>query len=238
MIVSEYRLSTPAPLVEADLIKLTANLPSAPGVIAFYSVTGFEALKVVAWSGQGALSLDRGFLLESKKAVFFSLGAGLWVNTSFTYAEGVTEMAFNTTTAAPTTPTHRIAGTCKRHGVPFAGAVQVVSVFEQAHLGSATANPSTGDWVVDIALSGEVFVFVSMPYGAEFTPGADVAPGDTIHPPSPSGFVYEVTQAGTLGDMPATWPTSTPLTTGTAKLAPVAFLAPEIHGPIKPALIT
>jgi len=190
-------------------------------------------------TGRDYLALNKLAIEQPHKVLFMPHSApGVWFNDEFTYTEGVTELVLIQGASGTATPTHKVAGTCQRQGVPFAGEVQVVSVLEQAHLGSATANPSTGDWQVDIALAGAVFVFVSMPYGAAFAPDLVVNPGDTLHPPTPNGFIYQVTQAGTLGPAPSEWPTSTPLVSGTAKLEPTAYLAPEIHGPILPAPIT
>ncbi len=223
------------------LARLDTNVPpDLQGAFYFYAPTGVKREFAVAWgTGRPYLTMEPHLITTPHKVFFLPFnGPGVWFNDLFIYTEGLTELVLTQGSNNQPTPTHRIAGTCKRHGMPFAGAVQVLSVFEQTHLGSATANPSTGDWVVDIALSGEVFVFVSMPYGVEFTPGAAVAPGDTIHPPTANGFVYQVIQGGALGNIPTEWPTGETLATGTAQLEPVPYLAPEIHGPITPAPIT
>jgi len=109
-------------------------------------------------------------------------------------------------------------------------------------LGHATSDPETGDYTIDL-LAGygqEIFVVAFDDYGAPFTPEANLAAGNRIHPTTPNGHVWETTGAGTLPTDEPTWvvDTETSQLYGTASMIARPFYRPMVHGPIMPEVTT
>lgn len=240
--IIKHPLFSSVALERAVFINLEHNIPNVSGTFCFYDVNG-SAVRVVTVidpnPARPYLRLPIGTLSQSFRVVFFpNEDAGVWFNTNFEYSEGVTEIILTEPVGTQVAPTHKVAGHCLRDGKPFAGLVQVFSVFDQKHMGSVQASNITGEWSLDIGTAGEVFASVSLPYGRAFAPDLEVGVGDIIHPTAANNYIYEVSQSGTLGATePTVWPIDTPVPHGTALLNPVAYPAPQIHGPIIPALI-
>ncbi len=221
-------------------VTLSSNVPgNMSGIFYFYVVGGLK-LEFSWVNGVGPLRLPVEWIDTPHKVLFVPFdGIGAWFNDSYTYTEGTTELNLIEPPGAVSTPTHKVGGTCLKNGSPFAGLIHVISQFDQVHLGTAQASPSTGAWALDVATSGAVFVFVYDNYGTQFAPALPVSVGDIVHPSAANKFVYEVTQPGVMDTTePAEWPTDSPLASGTALMSPVAFPGPQVHGPITPAPIT
>ncbi len=219
----------------------TPTLAEQSGLFSFFDEQGLTLLfSRVKSPGKSTLKIAIESLLNKTFKVLYSpYGTpGFWFNSAFTYSEGVTELALVAPPGLAPESTHQISGVCLQDGNPIAGDVHIISAFDRAHLATVTANPSTGEWVAQVATAGEVYAFVAAPYGRTFSPGLEVLAGEIIHPTAANGYTYEVTQAGILGDTePTTWAIDEAIPTGTATLDPKPYPAPVIQGPLIPIQI-
>lgn len=131
-----------------------------------------------------------------------------------------------------------------------AGTVKVNSVAAQRDLIVISDNPSgreivaegasAGDGTFDLTYSnwdGAVFVVAVDNYGADFIASAPLNVGSIIHPTTPNGYVYVVTEAGITGAVEPAWITTGSVVSGSVTFAPREYYRPIGWGPQKGALV-
>ncbi|MEO1828829.1 MAG: hypothetical protein ABGX82_08420 [Pseudomonas sp.] len=99
------------------------------------------------------------------------------------------------------------------------------------------ARAAAGGSVVSLkVLGGQVYGMAVDDYGIAFLPGLAVTVGQRIRPSVFRGWLYDVTETGTLPEAePAWWPIegdNPPRLVGTARLQAVRYYRPLAHGPI------
>ena len=146
--------------------------------------------------------------------------------------------------------TSTVAGIVQIAGQPAARTVRAFSYDAIAHqidgaevalaksLGHAKSDPATGTYEISLlgGYADDVFVVAFDDYGKPFTPNLALAPGERIHPSTPSGYVYECDAAGNLPTEEPAWvnDTGTSQLYGTASMIARQFYRPVVHGPIRP----
>ncbi|OZY84813.1 hypothetical protein CBP51_16765 [Cellvibrio mixtus] len=131
-----------------------------------------------------------------------------------------------------------------------AGTVKINSVAAQRDLVIISDNPSgreivgegesAGDGTFDLTYTGwdgAVFVVAVDNYGADFIASAPLNAGAVIHPTTPNGYVYVVTEAGTTGASEPAWITAGSVVSGSVTFAPREYYRPVGWGPQKGALV-
>lgn len=132
----------------------------------------------------------------------------------------------------------------------LAGTVKINSVAVQRDLVVVSDNPSgreivgegesAGDGTFDITYSdwdGPVFLIALDQYGNGFTASTPVNSGTVIHPTTPNGYVYVVTEAGITGATEPAWITTGSVVSGSVTFAPREYYRPVGWGPQKGALV-
>lgn len=81
--------------------------------------------------------------------------------------------------------------------------------------------------------TGRVLITATDDYGVPFNSGDVRGVGERIHPQSPTGYVYEVASAGTLGAEPQ-WPEAEgeSVLSGDVSLVAIPFYQPQTAGPV------
>lgn len=131
-----------------------------------------------------------------------------------------------------------------------AGTVKINSVAAQRELVVISDNPgaravvgegeSAGDGTFDLTYTGwdgAVFVVAVDNYGADFIASTPLNAGTVIHPTTPNGYVYVVTEAGTTGAVEPAWITTGSVVSGSVTFAPREYYRPVGWGPQKGALV-
>lgn len=131
-----------------------------------------------------------------------------------------------------------------------AGTVKINSTAVQRDLVVISDNPSgreivaegesAGDGTFDITYSdwdGPVFVIALDQYGAAFAASAPLNTGTVVHPTTPNGYVYVVTESGTTGAAEPVWSTTGSVVSGSVTFAPREYYRPVGWGPQKGALV-
>lgn len=95
----------------------------------------------------------------------------------------------------------------------------------------------TAEGELDLRVTGgEVYALAIDDYGYVYQPNLDVAVGDTIRPTLYAGWLYRITEAGTLpATEPEWWPIdgdNAPRPLGTARAVAVRYYRPLAHGPV------
>lgn len=95
----------------------------------------------------------------------------------------------------------------------------------------------TSDGTVDLRVSGgDVYAMAIDDFGLQFQPSLPVTPGQRIRPTTYAGWLYQITEAGTLpATEPTWWPAegeNAPRQLGTARAVAVRYYRPLAHGPI------
>ena len=88
---------------------------------------------------------------------------------------------------------------------------------------------------------GEVYALALDDYGYLYQPQLAVAVGDTIRPTVYAGWLYRITEAGSLpATEPEWWPSdgdNAPRPLGTARAQAVRYYRPLAHGPVPVEMI-
>lgn len=100
----------------------------------------------------------------------------------------------------------------------------------------------TADGDLDLRVTGgEVYALALDDYGYIYQPNLAVAVGDTIRPTLYAGWLYRITEAGTLPPTePEWWPIdgdNAPRQLGTARAVAVRYYRPLAHGPVPVEMI-
>lgn len=95
----------------------------------------------------------------------------------------------------------------------------------------------TAEGDLDLRVTGgEVYALAIDDYGYVYQPNLAVAVGDTIRPTLYAGWLYRITEAGTLpATEPEWWPIdgdNAPRQLGTARAVAVRYYRPLAHGPV------
>ena len=126
-----------------------------------------------------------------------------------------------------------------------AGTVQINGVAAQRELVVISDNPagreiiaegeSGGGGAFDVSYSGwagAVIVVALDEYGSLFPASTPLNAGAVVHPTTPNGYVYVVTEAGTTGATEPVWSTSGSVASGSVTFAPRAYYRPVASGPL------
>lgn len=100
-------------------------------------------------------------------------------------------------------------------------------------LARTVSDPSTGAYTLEWnGYTGQILITVHDDYGVPHVPGEARGVGERIHPSVYTGYVYDVSETGTLGTEPA-WPTEAGavVVSGTARMVAVPFYKPVSQGP-------
>lgn len=131
-----------------------------------------------------------------------------------------------------------VSGVTTLDGGPVSTLVVVVSadVTNPAVLGQGVSDEVTGAYSITVNYTDEVMVFTMQDYGAEWSASATLAVDDVVHPATPNGYIYRVTQAGDTGTTEPTWPTTDGETIADGGVTYVTelLLEPKIAGYKKP----
>lgn len=88
---------------------------------------------------------------------------------------------------------------------------------------------------------GQVFAVALDDWGVQYQPNLDVPAGQTIRPTTYAGWLYRITEAGTLpATEPEWWPIdgdNAPRQLGTARAVAVRYYRPLAHGPVPVEMI-
>lgn len=88
---------------------------------------------------------------------------------------------------------------------------------------------------------GQVFAVALDDFGVQYQPNLDVTVGQTIRPTVYAGWLYRITEAGTLpATEPEWWPIdgdNAPRELGTARAVAVRYYRPLAHGPVPVEMI-
>lgn len=103
-------------------------------------------------------------------------------------------------------------------------------------------NLRTADGSLDLRVTGgEVYAMALDDYGYVYQPNLAVAVGDTIRPTVYAGWLYRITEPGTLpATEPEWWPIdgdNAPRLLGTARAVAVRYYRPLAHGPVPVEMI-
>ena len=103
-------------------------------------------------------------------------------------------------------------------------------------------NLRTAEGDLDLRVTGgEVYALAIDDYGYVYQPNLAVAVGDTIRPTVYAGWLYRITEAGTLpATEPEWWPIdgdNAPRLLGTARAVAVRYYRPLAHGPVPVEMI-
>ena len=81
--------------------------------------------------------------------------------------------------------------------------------------------------------TGQILITASDNYGDVFVAEALLSVGARVHPATPNGYVYEVSNAGTMGTTEPTWPAieGESITSGQVQLIAKPFYRPKSAGP-------
>ncbi|MFB8828341.1 hypothetical protein ACE0DR_01025 [Azotobacter sp. CWF10] len=98
-------------------------------------------------------------------------------------------------------------------------------------------NLRTADGALDLQVTGgQVYAMALDDYGYVYQPNLGVSVGDTIRPTVYAGWLYRITEAGTLpATEPEWWPVdgdNAPRQLGTARAVAVRYHRPLAHGPV------
>lgn len=100
-------------------------------------------------------------------------------------------------------------------------------------LARTVSDPSTGAYTLNWnGYSGQILITVHDDYGVPHVTGESRGVGERIHPSVYTGYVYDVSETGTLGTEP-TWPTEAGavVVSGTVRMVAVPFYKPQSQGP-------
>jgi hypothetical protein len=103
-------------------------------------------------------------------------------------------------------------------------------------------NLRTAEGDLDLRVTGgEVYAMALDDYGYIYQPNLAVAVGDTIRPTTYAGWLYRITEAGTLpATEPEWWPIggdNAPRELGSARAVAVRYYRPLAHGPVPVEMI-
>lgn len=120
---------------------------------------------------------------------------------------------------------------------PAARTVVALACDQSGQWSVAGAAESAADGTVAVSVSSDIdaklYAVAIDDWGVEFTPSAQVLIGDLIRPTAFAGFVFRVTQAGTLPTTEPEWPSGEGnFTVGTALVTPQRHYQPLAHGPV------
>jgi hypothetical protein len=130
----------------------------------------------------------------------------------------------------------RIAGTVQIDGAVAERDVVVIGDSTEGWkvLAEGSSN-SAGAFDIDFyGYGGKVVAIAMDKYGDEFEPLRFFNQGDRVHPSSPNGYVFDVTDAGITGDMEPVWNTDGSTYSGSVTFTATPFYRPVASGPLQP----
>lgn len=133
-----------------------------------------------------------------------------------------------------------IAGTVQIDGSGAEREIVVISNDRSGERKVLASGFSGSDGSFDITYEdwlGSVIALALDDYGVEWAPEANHNMGAVIHPVTPNGHVYVVTEAGTTGTEEPAWSTTDSVQSGSVTLSPRPFYRPVASGPLKGELI-
>ena len=101
------------------------------------------------------------------------------------------------------------------------------------------SDPVTGDYQCITSYSKPVMIFTTQDYGLPWSAGTAKVIGDVVHPTTPNGYIYKVTQAGSTGQAEPIWTAeqNVSINDGSVIYQSERLLKPEIEGYVTPTPI-
>ncbi len=133
-----------------------------------------------------------------------------------------------------------IAGTVTIDGTAAARDVIIISDDKANGRTVLAEGTSAGDGSFDINYTdwgGAVIALSIDEYGISFPAETALNSGEVVHPTTPNGYVYTVSQAGTTGTSEPAWPTSGTVQSGSATFTARRYYRPIASGPLNGELI-
>ncbi len=225
-----------------EFVDLLHTLPAADlWVVQFYrSLTNNEQLVVI----QGDIfrfskaSFDNAgeYRLIAFRVRNGGLDAGMWWVDSYVYDSGQVNIEFtNNLPDEGTGDPGSFSGTATVADQPAQRIVIATALDGESprQLAQTVSSPVTGEYLLEwLGYNGQVLVTVFDDYGVDFVEGAAHGVGERIHPTGYNGYVYQVSDTGTLGPEPE-WPTTegAVVVTGSCTLTAKRFFRPVSEGP-------
>lgn len=134
---------------------------------------------------------------------------------------------------------YRVAGSVQINGTAAQRDLVVISddAGSRAIIGEGQ---SETDGTFDLTYTGwdgAVIVVALDEYGIAFPASSPLNLGTVVHPTTPNGYVYVVTEAGTTGATEPTWATSGTVVSSSVTFAPQAYYRPVASGPLQGELV-
>lgn len=165
--------------------------------------------------------------------------SGVWWADNFVLLDGVLNIDFISTgddSGGGGIP-KSFSGQLTLDGAPVSRSVYAIGLGDDAAVPTLLAS-STSDALGNYTLewndyTGQILITASDNYGELFVAEALLSVGARVHPATPNGYVYEVTNAGTMGTTEPSWPAieGESVTSGSVQLVSVPFYRPKSAGP-------
>lgn len=133
-----------------------------------------------------------------------------------------------------------IAGTVTVEDTTVARDIIIISDDKAGGRKVLAEGASASDGTFDIAYTdwgGAVIALSIDEYGIAFPSETALNSGEVVHPTTPNGYVYTVSQAGTTGTSEPAWPTSGTVQSGSATFTARRYYRPIASGPLNGELI-
>ena len=205
----------PAPTDPLEFVELLHNLPGADlWVVQFFRALN-EPEQLVVIRGEtfrfAKASFDNAgdYRLIAFRARNGGLDAGLWWVDSYVYDDQQVNIEFtNNLPDEGTGDPGSFSGTVTVADQPAQRIVIATALDGESprQLAQTTSSPITGEYLLEWAgYTGQMLITVMDDYGVDYVEGTQHGVGERIHPTSANGYVYQVSDTGTLGPEPE-WP--------------------------------
>lgn len=141
--------------------------------------------------------------------------------------------------SGPTDGEYRVAGNVQINGAPAQRDIVVISD-NPGYRAIVGEGESEGDGNFDLTYTGwdgAVVVVALDEYGIAFATTTPLNAGTVVHPTTPNGYVYVVTEAGVTGTAEPAWSVSDVVVSGSVTFAPRAYYRPVASGPLQGELV-
>lgn len=229
----------PAPI---DFVRLNHNLPAADfWVIQFYQTISAQEQTIVTSDGvmayaKSSIDSSADYRLIAFRVRNGGLDAGLWWVDAYVYDDQQVNIDFtNNLPDEGTGEPGSFSGTVTVADQPAQRTVIATALDGDSprQLAQTVSSPVTGEYLLEwLGYNGQVLITVFDDYGVDFVEGAAHGVGERIHPTGYNGYVYQVSDTGTLGPEPE-WPTTegAVVVTGSCTLTATRFFRPVSEGP-------
>lgn len=219
---------------------LVTNLESlSVGFVNGYSVDGSQLLFTrFKQSGSSVVKFKKEELFNSPVkliARLFDTEGVFWAD-NFILQDGVVNIDFKSQgEAGGSGELKTFSGSLTQDGQPVSRAVYALAIGgDVPKLLASAVSDAAGNYSLEWnGYTGQILVTAADDYGVPFAAEALLSMGVRVHPATPNGYVYEVTNAGTMGTTEPTWPAigGESITSGQVQLISKPFYRPKSAGP-------